>query len=485
MAKKSASAKNDALRSLPSVTVLLDSEPLRKAAEEFGQPAVTSATREAVDNLRLVVHQGQGGTKMPSPKELAEQIATQLSAQEANTIQPVINATGILLHTGLGRAPMAQEAAEAAGQAARGYCNVELNLMTGQRWQRSKIVEHLLCELTGAEAAHVVNNNAGATGLILATLAMGREVIVSHGELIEIGGGFRVPDVITAYGATLRPVGTTNRTRVDDYAAAISEQTGAMLVVHPSNFRVEGFTESPDLGELADLAKEHQVPLVHDIGSGALIDFKQFGCADEPIASESIQAGADLVFFSGDKLLGGPQCGIIVGRRDLVEQVMKHPLSRALRVDKITLAALLATLKIYRDPEKARQSIPLLRFLSLPLDKLKKRTERLAKQLQAKLKDWEIKTNEDETFVGGGTLPQQGVLSWSLTIGLSGKGLSEKGSAESRVKKLAERLRMGKPAVVGRIQSDQLILSLHGVFEEQDEQLEQAILAAVTGDCAR
>jgi len=340
--------------------------------------------------------------------------------------------------------------------------------MSNLIWRAAKVVERLLCELTGAEAAHVVNNNAGATGLILATLATGREVIVSHGELIEIGGGFRVPEVISAYGAILRPVGTTNRTRVDDYANAIGGQTGAMLVVHPSNYHIGGFTEQADLRELAVLARERKVPLVHDIGSGALIDFRQFGCANEPIASESIKAGVDLVFFSGDKLLGGPQCGIIVGRRDLVERVTKHPLSRALRVDKITLAALHATLKLYQPPEKAKQAIPLLQFLSEPLKNLKTRTERLAESLRTKLEGWEVRSEPDEAFVGGGSLPQQGIASCSLVLT----------STEHCIEELARRLRVGEPAVVGRVQQGRLILSLHGLLEEQDEQLSQAVVSA-------
>jgi len=469
MSDKAALSANVALRNLPSVATLLEHPALREAAEQHGQVAVTSAAREAVEGLRSVLKSGRQATaQIPPPDQLAGQIAETLLVQDSNVIRPVINVTGILLHTGLGRAPLAKEAAEAAEQAARGYCNVELDLKSGERTQRSKIVERLLCELTGAEAAHVVNNNAGATGLILATLATGREVIVSHGELIEIGGGFRVPDVISAYGAILRTVGTTNRTRVDDYARAIGEQTGALLVVHPSNYHIEGFTEHADLRELASLAHEKKVPLVHDIGSGALIDFKQFGCANEPVASESIKAGVDLVFFSGDKLLGGPQCGIIVGRRDYVEQVIKHPLSRALRVDKSTLAALHATLKFYRTPEKAQQSIPLLRFLSTPLEKLSSRTQRLVEQLQPHCKGWDVQREPDEAFVGGGSLPQQGIASCSLVLM----------SAEYCVEELARRLRTGNPAVVGRVQRGRLILSLHGLFEEQDEQLEKAILAA-------
>jgi len=475
MSEKNGPSTNGSLRNLPSVTVLIQQPTLLQAAVQYGQVAVTSAVRETVDSLRSDLQTGrQASTQVPQTAALAEQIAETLSVRDANVIRPVINATGILLHTGLGRAPLAAEAAAAAEQAARGYCNVELDLASGQRTQRSKIVERLLCELTGAEAAHVVNNNAGATGLILATLATGREVIVSHGELIEIGGGFRVPDVIAAYGAILRTVGTTNRTRAADYARAIGEETGAMLVVHPSNYHIAGFTEHADLRELASLASEHQVPLVHDIGSGALIDFDQFGCAGEPVASESIKAGVDLVFFSGDKLLGGPQCGIIVGRRDYVEQVTKHPLSRALRVDKSTLAALHATLKLYRTPEMAMHNIPLLRFLSTPLENLTSRTQRLAERLRPQLEGWDVQCEPDEAFVGGGSLPQQGIASFSLALT----------STENGVEELARRLRVGEPAVVGRVQQGRLILSLHGLFEEQDEQLATAVVAAVEAACS-
>ena len=468
MSKDTTSFSNSALRGLPSIAKLIDTEALQEASQRFGQAAVTTATREAIDKLRRELQGEQHMPEIPSHAALANQIASGLALREENVLRPVINATGILLHTGLGRAPLAKVAAEAAEQAARGYCNVELDLPSGQRSQRSQVVERLLCELTGAEAAHVVNNNAGAAGLVLATLAAGREVIVSHGELIEIGGGFRVPDVIASYGAKLRPVGTTNRTRVDDYARAIGEQMGAVLVVHPSNYRVEGFTHRPELRALAALAREREIPLVHDLGSGALIDFSQFGSVAEPVASESVAAGVDLTFFSGDKLLGGPQSGIIVGRRSYVERVARHPLSRALRVDKITLAALHATLKLYRSPEEARQSIPLLRFLSTPLETIKARTEELASRLRSQLRDWDTQTQADEAFVGGGSLPQQAIPSWSLAIT----------SSAHCVEGMAQRLRVGEPAVVGRVQQEQLLLSLHAMLEEQDEQLEQALLTA-------
>ena len=468
MSDQPPSLHNGTLRDLPSVAALADAQELRHAAERYGQPVVTAAIREAVGQLREALQTGRHVGPLPPHAELAKQISQLLAAQEFSALRPVVNATGILLHTGLGRAPLAQEAAEAAEQAARNYCSIELDLVSGERTGRTQVVERLLRELTGAEAAHVVNNNAGATGLILAALAKDSEVIVSHGELIEIGGGYRLPDVITAYGAILRPVGTTNKTRLEDYANALGDETGAMLVVHPSNYHISGFTEQPELKELTTLARTRQVPLVHDIGSGALIDFAQFGCEQEPIAAQSIQAGADLVLFSGDKLLGGPQCGIIVGRRELVELVAKHPLSRALRVDKITLAALHATLKLYRRPQDALQSIPLLRFLNTPSDYLRCRTEQLAEQLSSNLSAWDVQANRDEAFVGGGSLPQQAIPSWCITLS----------SSEHDVAELAQRLRMGTPAIMGRVQHQQLILCLHGLFPDQDEQLSQAVLSA-------
>ena len=265
----------------------------------------------------------------------------------------MINATGVLLHTGLGRAPLAEVAIAEIAATARDYASVELDLRSGRRSQRTLAVEGLLTELTGAEAALVVNNNAGATMLALAALAAGREVVVSRGQLIEIGGSYWLPDVMTACGGVLREVGATNKTRLDDYARAIGSQTAALLLVHTSNFVVVGFTEDVSLGDLVKLARPHQLPVIHDIGSGALVDFAQFGCTGEPVASASIKQGADLVLFSGDKLLGGPQCGVIVGRRSLVETIAKHPMTRALRVDKLTLAALRATLRLYRDPAAA------------------------------------------------------------------------------------------------------------------------------------
>lgn len=458
---------NHLLRELPSVSALLEAEPLRAAIEQFGQAVVSKTTSQAVGQLRKQL-QSNKIDSLPSVTTIAASVAEQLTLKDQCTLQPVINATGILLHTGLGRAPLAAEAVQAAIAAAQGYCNVELDLVSGQRTQRSENVADLLAQLTGAEASHVVNNNAGATALTLAALATDREVIVSHGELIEIGGGYRLPDVIETFGARLRAVGTTNKTRPSDYENAIGEQTGALLVVHPSNYQVSGFTQTPAIAEIAEIAKCRNIPLVHDIGSGAMIDFAKFGCQSEPIASASVQAGADLVLFSGDKLLGGPQAGIIVGGQHWIDAVVKHPLNRALRVDKITLAALRATLQLYRKPDQALQSIPLLSFLQTPVEQLSARADQLADQLGAQLPDWKITTAKDEAFVGGGSVPQQAITSWCVTIC----------SDVADVTRLASELRLGTPAVVPRVQQNQLVLGLHGVFPDQDQPLANAVVQA-------
>jgi len=463
------SNKNARLRSLPSVSALLATQQLRVASARFGQPLVSRQAKQFVDQLRENLKTSESDSTLPDLEAIACQIAAQLDFKDRTILQPVINATGVLLHTGLGRSPLAAAALEAAVEAGSGYCNVELDLASGERSQRAENVADLLCELTGAEAAHVVNNNAGATALVLAALATNREVIVSHGELIEIGGGYRLPEVIETFGACLCPVGTTNKTRVSDYEQAIGEQTGALLVVHPSNYQVAGFTASPPLAEIAEIARQKKVPLVHDIGSGAMIDFAQFGCQAEPVASASVQAGADLVLWSGDKLLGGPQAGIIVGGKRWIDLVVKHPLNRALRVDKVTLAALRATLGLYRHLDQAKQAIPLLQFLSTPVEQLKQRAEKIADKIHPQLSGWDITTAPDQAFVGGGSVPQQAITSWCLAIS----------SATYNLAALARELRLGSPAIVPRTQRDQVLLGMHGVFPSQDDLLPDTLLQAM------
>lgn len=455
------------LRNLPSVSELLESPPLKGLVDKVSHNVVVSRVRSVLDDLRQEVQHAAAERTLPTVSELAEKIARRIQQDETPSLRPVINATGILLHTGLGRAPLADEAIEEMVAAARDYASVELDLRTAQRSQRVLAVEGLLRELAGAEAALVVNNNAGATMLALAALAANREVIVSRGQLIEIGGSFRLPDVMTASGAVLREIGTTNKTRLEDYRATIGDTTAALLLVHTSNFVVVGFTESPSLAELVRLAHERGLPLIHDIGSGALVDFARFGFTGEPVAADSIKAGADLVLFSGDKLLGGPQCGILVGRRTHIERIAKHPMARALRVDKLTLAALAATLRLYRQPELALARIPLLQLLGTSLENLKQRAARLAPQMAASSAIASAQPVEEVTYLGGGSIPTQSLATWCIALA----------AADGSVDRLAAALRQGTPSVVGRVQQDRLLLDLRSVPPRHDVSLVEAVRA--------
>jgi L-seryl-tRNA(Ser) seleniumtransferase len=455
------------LRNIPSVNELLESPPLRKLVDRISHNVVVSAVRTALDELRTEVQTAASEMTMPSAADLAERIAHRIAERDVPPLRPVINATGILLHTGLGRSPLAEEAIAEMTAVCRDYASLEIDLATGRRSRRTAAVADLLKELTGAEAALAVNNNAGATMLTLAALAAGREVIVSRGQLIEIGGSFRLPDVMAASGAVLREVGTTNKTHLQDYARAIGPETAALLLVHPSNFVVVGFTESVPLEELVPLGRQHKLPVIHDIGSGALLDFSQFGFSGEPIARESIAAGADLVLFSGDKLLGGPQCGIIAGRKVLVDKIAGHAMARALRVGKLTLSALAATLRLYRDPQQARLAIPLLHLLGTSVENLQNRAERLAPQMAAAGCIAEAEAVPGETYLGGGSVPAQKLATWC--VALRPKKMS--------VDRLATRLRLGTPAVVGRVYQDRLLLDLRSVLPRQDAALVAAVEA--------
>lgn len=466
------------LRQLPSVHELLSHDSLAELVKKFGHNVVRDVARGCLEGHRLHILEGSLGDEVPTAEMLVTEIAAVLRLRQQTKIRRVINATGILLHTGLGRAPLAATAAEAVAQAT-GYCNVELDLYSGSRNKRHEAVQDDLCALTGAEAAMVVNNNAGATGLVLATFATGRELIVSHGQLIEIGGGFRLPDVFRAYGAKLRAVGTTNRTRLADYEAAINERTGALMVIHTSNYQVVGFTEQPRLEELVELTRDRDFPLVHDIGSGALLDFLCTKQNDEPLVQESVQRGAGLVLFSGDKLLGGPQAGIIVGKRHLVQQLAQHPMSRALRVDKLTLAALQATLSCYRRGETdptAYDEIPFLRMIRTPLDTLKQRATSLAAQLSQHARSWDVEAATSEAYAGGGSLPGNKLQSWAVALQPTG--------GESSVEQLAQQLRTASPAIIGRIHEGKLFLDFRSIDPAEDETLLKTLLAIMQGTTA-
>jgi L-seryl-tRNA(Ser) seleniumtransferase len=453
------------LRNIPSVSDLLENPALKGLVDRLSHNVVVGGVRSFLEELRSEVEHRTADFPFPSVTQLAEKIARRILEGETPSLKPVINATGILLHTGLGRAPLAQAALEQIVAVAEGYCDLEFDLERGERSDRMQSVEGILRQLTGAEAALVVNNNAAATLLALSALARGREVIVSRGQLVEIGGSYRLPDVMAASGALLREVGTTNKTRESDYRQAINDQTAALLRVHTSNYRIVGFTSEVGLDELVRIGKSHQLPVIDDIGSGALIDFSRYGCCDEPMAAESIAAGADLVLMSGDKLLGGPQAGIAVGRRHWIDRMKAHPLARAVRVDKLTLAALSATLRLYRDEKLATHSIPLLTLLGTPAENLRNRAERLAPQMAACRACDKVDIIEDVAYLGGGSMPAHQLPTWCLAISPRHQNTTD----------LAKALRTGPTPVVARIHRDRLVLDLRSVFVSQDAQLVAAV----------
>ncbi len=456
------------LRDIPAVNELLQEPVLVALTELHGQQVITDHTRQYLDELRAEIQLTPQTTTSLAKNDVASAIAERISRGEVARLRPVINATGILLHTGLGRAPLPAAAIEAIQQIVSGYASVEIDLESGKRSQRVDAVEAQLRRLTGAEAAAVANNNAGATLLALAALAADREVIVSRGQLVEIGGSFRMPDVMEASGARLKEVGTTNKTHLKDYRRAINESTGALMRVHTSNYRIVGFSKSVSLEELVELGREHGLPVIDDIGSGALHDYSQFGIDDEPLAAHSLAAGADVVLFSGDKLLGGPQCGILVGSREAIDKISQHPLMRALRVDKITLAALSATLKLYKDTSTALEHVPLLRLLATPLEVLENRAEEIASQLADVDQLEAAQPVADTSYLGGGSVPTREIDSWCVSLATTTISVDE----------LAHKLRSGGVSVMGRVQQDRLLLDLRTVFPSQDAELVESIRSA-------
>ncbi|HKB06078.1 MAG TPA: L-seryl-tRNA(Sec) selenium transferase, partial [Gemmataceae bacterium] len=354
-------------RQLPAVTAVLDSPAVQALEPAHGRAAVADAVRAELDALRDRLKAGDSPDGAMALDAIVARVAVRVEAGSAPMLRPVINATGIVLHTNLGRSPIAEAAAKAAYEAARGYLNLELDLGNGKRSSRQNPIREAICPLLGCESATAVNNCAAATVIVLRTVAAGKEVVVSRGQLIEIGGSFRIPDIMAVSGATLREVGTTNITRLSDYERAIGPNTAALMRVHTSNYRVRGFTQSVDLPELVELGRKHNLAVIDDTGSGQAIDLAPFGLPGEPLVSAGIAAGADLVLFSGDKLLGGPQAGLIAGKAALIQRIERDPLMRAFRLDKMTLAALEATLRLYRDPARALRELPTLRMLTTPL----------------------------------------------------------------------------------------------------------------------
>jgi L-seryl-tRNA(Ser) seleniumtransferase len=452
-------------RNLPSVNDVLEAPAVQALGQEHAHDLIVAAVRQELAERRQRVAAGQTLDGEAGVDAVAAGVVARLGRELKPKLRPVINATGIVLHTNLGRSPVAEEAARAACEAARGYLNLELDLETGKRSSRQVAIREWVCRLTGAESATAVNNNAAATVIALRALCQGQEVIISRGQLIEIGGSFRIPEIMAVSGAVLREVGTTNITRLADYERAIGPNTAALMQIHTSNYRVSGFTKSASLADLVALGKKHGLKVIDDIGSGALIDFNRFGFQGEPVARQSIAAGVDLVLFSGDKLLGGPQAGILAGRKEWIQKIEKDPLMRAFRLDKMTLAALEATLRLYLNEEHALREIPGLRMLGTPLAELRQRAEALAVRLRELPGAAAVKVSEDSAYVGGGSLQDQAMKSWVLEV--EAKELSD---AE-----LASRLRIGTPAVMGRLRDGKLVLDLRTVFPEQEESLVSAL----------
>ena len=430
---------------------------------------IVEAIRSELTEIRARLTQGESANGDCTPESVAANVEARLAREQRPRLRCVINATGIVLHTNLGRAPVAEEAAKAAYEAARGYLNLEVDLDSGKRSSRQSPIREWVRRLTGAESATVVNNNAAATVIALRALAQGREVIVSRGQLIEIGGSFRIPEIMAVSGAILREVGATNITRLSDYEKAIGPNTGALMQIHTSNYRIAGFTEAVATADLVTLGQKHQLPVIDDIGSGALLDFNRFGFTGEPTARASITAGADLVLFSGDKLLGGPQAGILAGKKAYIERIEKDPLMRAFRCDKMTLAALEATLRIYLNEEIALREIPVLRLLGLPLDELKRRAEALAERLRTIETLASVEIAADVAYVGGGSLPDQQMKTWIVEVKPRDRSDAD----------FAQRLRTGTPAVMGRVRDGKLVLDVRTIFPHQTEMLIEALRQAL------
>jgi L-seryl-tRNA(Ser) seleniumtransferase len=457
----------DPRRRLPAVGALIADPAALSLTARYGTGAVTGA-------LRAVLAEARGRLKtLPSPPptaaDLLDQAGQRLADRTRETLFGVINATGVVIHTNLGRAPLAPEAL-AAITAAAGYANLEFDLESGRRASRHDHLDGLIADVTGAEAGLALNNGAGAVLLALAALAPGAPVIVSRGELIEIGGGFRVPDIVLQSGARLVEVGTTNRTHLKDYERAVRDCPEARVILrtHPSNFRITGFTSAPTLGALAAFAHARGLLLIEDLGGGALVDLEPFGISGEPMVQQSLRDGVDLVVFSGDKLLGGPQAGVVAGRRDLVERLARHPLARALRLDKLSLAALAATLRLYRPPSDPVARVPILRMLTEPVSGIQARATALERMI-AGLPGLEAEVVETLSYAGGGAMPMHALPSRALGLRAGRAGAED----------LARRLRVGTPGVVGRIERDRVLLDMRTVEDSQLTAVAEAIRRAI------
>src|ERR1035437_2173414 len=452
--------KQELLKRIPPITELLKTQAAARWLKTHPLPLVTDCLRGATAAVRealLADSAGHCGPEQVTPEAVLARAAVLLERATTPRLREAINATGIILHTGLGRAVFPGSVVDSMLAELKGYSTLAVDRESGERIERDELVESILIELTGAEAATVVNNNAAATMLVLAALAAQKEVIVSRGQLIEIGGSFRLPEVMAQSGARLVEGGATNRTHPKDYQKAVTENTAAMLRVHPSNYRVVGFTSEVTLRELAELAHGRNLILIDDLGAGALVDLKQFGLPHEPTVRESIEAGADVVLFSGDKLIGAGQCGIIVGKKSLIEKLRKHPLMRAVRVDKTCLMALERTLQLFRDPARLQREHPTYRMISTPMDTIKSRAKKLARLISAVVPKAKTEIAASQAYLGSGSLPTEAIPSFVVTV-----SLPEMSAAE-----LARRLRFDRVCLFGRIEDDLVQLDVRTLTDEQ------------------
>jgi L-seryl-tRNA(Ser) seleniumtransferase len=467
------SLPNELRRFIPSVNTLLSTEPIVDAMRDCPRWALVQETRAVVDEIR----EGE----IPVVQEKAElaswhaslgsSIASRARAASRYSLQRVINATGVVLHTNMGRALLAAPAVEHMVRVASRYSNLELDLKTGERGSRYDHVSELICELTGAEDAIVVNNNAAAVVLCLSEMAKGREVVIARGELVEIGGSFRIPEIMELSGCKLKEIGATNRSHLRDYEQAIGEDTALLLKVHTSNYRVIGFTKEVTVPELLPLARAHGLPIMNDLGAGCLVDLREFGLPHEPTVQEALQEGADLVTFSGDKLLGGPQIGVIAGRSTFIDRLKRHQLLRALRVDKLTLAALEATLRIYRDAKNPSSEIPGLQMLAIDADTLKKRATALATTLQERCAPGTgVQVVPGQSQVGAGSAPEAGLETHLVAIR----------PAVHEVATIDAALRKMNPAVMLRVYDGELLVDLRTVFPDEEEGLVESLVGALS-----
>jgi L-seryl-tRNA(Ser) seleniumtransferase len=455
--------KKTLLRKIPSVNEILNMTEVQQWFSLLPRPLAVKAIREVLEELRTGIRSGK--YRDVRLEDILSNVEKNIRFLSEGSFRPVINATGVVIHTNLGRAPLPVSVVQRIVEIARGYSNLEYSLAEGKRGERYDHIRGLLKDLTGAEDAIAVNNNAAAVLLCLSALARGREVVVSRGELVEIGGAFRIPDVMKQSGAVLKEVGTTNKTHLRDYEEAINEETALLLKVHQSNYRIIGFTEEVPIEELVALGRRKNIPVMFDLGSGCFVDLSEYGLQGEPVVRDIIKKGVDIVTFSGDKLLGGPQAGIILGRRELIREVARHPLTRAVRIDKLTLSALQAVLYLYMDTEKVKEEIPVIRMLLQDKEIIKKRAQKIIRALKDNNKRVFLKLQQDYSQAGGGSLPGISMPTYVVAFRIEGIPVVE-------IEKL---LRMGSPAVVARIKEEALIIDPRTVDDSEVALLVKAL----------